>query len=205
MFTGLIKEIGTLESKATKRNGLVYKVKCLDVHKHIELGASIAVDGICQSVTEIGSNYFKAIAGSATFTKSTIKSWKVGRKLNLEPALSVGDSLDGHFVQGHIESVIRIIKIYQENLTTIIRLSKPPLIEIEECDSVAIDGISLTVSRVFSNSFEVNILPDTFSRTSLKYRKVTEMANFESDFLKPKNRSTIGSLNNSKLTKWGYV
>lgn len=214
MFTGFIKEVGLLQFIRPITAGLLYRVKCDSLHRKVEKGGSVAVDGICQSVTDITATGFEAIAGTATLNKTTLLMWRKGRQLHLEPALSMGEPLDGHLVQGHIKDVVRLEKSFtgggneRRAKTRILRFRIPDNIQYSiGCeDSVAIDGVSLTVSLVTDCFFEVNILPDTLSRTHLLTKKRGDFLNFEPDFLKSGNQNNSGSqLTNTKLLKWGYL
>lgn len=208
MFTGLIREIGTLEWLRRTSEGWLYQVKSSTVHRGLKEGASIAVDGICQSVTTLLPEGFQAIAGEATFKKTTFSSWKRGRLLHLEPALQMQDSLDGHLVQGHVGAKTSLLKMIRRKGTVILSFSIPDFMigQLDPQDSVALDGVSLTVSRVDGGSFEVNILPDTWSRTHLAHKRRGDLLNFEADFLKPKSPVLSNTkLSNRKLTQWGYV
>jgi riboflavin synthase len=184
MFTGLITDIGTV--RAIEQPG--------DTHLTIEagfdmadvpMGASIACSGVCLTVVEKGPDWFRAVASAETLTKTTIGEWKAGRRINLERSLTLGQELGGHFVFGHVDGVAVLEAIRAEGESMRLTIVPPAALirYIAPKGSVALDGISLTVNEADQRSFGVNIIPHTWTATSLQEAKPGQKMNIEIDML----------------------
>lgn len=149
------------------------------------LGDSIATNGVCLTVTNLGDDFFEAEAMLETINNTTFKDLKSGDLLNLERALSPTKRLDGHIVQGHVDGVGKIINIINSNNEIVYKVSADEdlLKYIVNKGSIALDGISLTVSDVDKNSLEVSIIPTTIRETNLKNKKVGDLINIETDII----------------------
>ena len=188
MFTGIIREVGTLLIR--REAGDTYlRIACQRAPETIETGASIACNGICLTVmetgTEDGRNWFEAAASAETKDKTTLGAWQPGQRINLEPALRLGDELGGHIVSGHVDGVGEITGIRAEGDSHRLSLRAPDALArfIASKGSVCIDGISLTVNEVDGPAFGVNIIPHTWSVTSLAGAEPGGQVNLEIDLL----------------------
>ena len=188
MFTGMIREVGTLLSR--REAGDTYlRIACQRAPETIEIGASIACNGICLTVmetgTEDGRNWFEAAASAETKDKPTLGAWQPGQRINLEPALRLGDELGGHIVSGHIDGVGEITGVRAEGDSHRLTLRAPEALArfIASKGSICIDGISLTVNEVAGSTFGVNIIPHTWSVTSLAGAEPGGQVNLEIDLL----------------------
>lgn len=192
MFTGIIREVGTLLSR--REAGDTYlRIACQRAPETIEIGASIACNGICLTVMETGTtpgpddgrHWFEVAASAETKNKTTLGAWQPGQRINLEPALRLGDELGGHIVSGHIDGVGEIAAIRAEGDSHRLTLRAPEALArfIASKGSICVDGISLTVNEVEGASFGVNIIPHTWSVTSLAGAEPGGQVNLEIDLL----------------------
>ena len=188
MFTGIIREVGTL--LARRDAGDTYlRIGCARAPETIETGASIACNGVCLTVMETGSddgrNWFEVAASAETKAKTTIGGWQPGQRVNLEPALRLGDEMGGHIVSGHVDAVGEITAIRPEGDSHRITIQVPEGLArfIASKGSISVDGISLTVNEVEGAAFGVNIIPHTWAVTSLAEAKPGTRVNIEIDLL----------------------
>lgn len=205
MFTGLIKEIGRIASVERIDGGLRYGVVCAETAAGLSRGASVSVDGICQTVTELFRDGFRAEAVASTLQKTTIGSFVRGRMVNLEPALRAGDALDGHILQGHVQQTGKLLSIRKQGIAVVLRIKADTGQGrgIIPEGSVGIDGISLTVASCRSGEFCVSIIPETWISTTLSGKKPGDLLNIEGDLLLRGGAVSAG-LNTDKLREWGY-
>jgi riboflavin synthase len=185
VFTGLIEEIGTIENLKKSDNQYTVKINCSKVLKDSKIGDSIALNGMCVTIIEKGSNYFKADLTLESIARSSIKYSNVGDEVNLERALKLSDRLDGHIVNGHIDGIARIKEIKnQKNSYSYFFICDNLLSKyIVEKGSVSIDGTSLTVAYTHDNIFSVALIPLTLEKTILKNKKAGDIVNIECDIL----------------------
>ncbi len=150
-----------------------------------KIGDSIATNGVCLTVTKLGENFFEAEAMLETINNTTFKELKDGEILNLERALSPTKRLDGHIVQGHVDGVGKIINTTHNSNEIVYKISaeEDVLKYVVNKGSIALDGISLTVSKVDRNSLEVSIIPTTIRETNLKDKKLGDSINIETDII----------------------
>lgn len=179
MFTGIAEELGKVVE--FRQNSSITKVKiaCKKVLEDTKLGDSIMTDGVCLTVTELTDSYYKADIMAESLRKTKFDRSLLGKEVNLERALRFSDRLDGHIVQGHVDGVGRLISINKNvyRFKTSRDISK----YIVNKGSIAIDGISLTVSFEQGDIFEVSLIPETLARTNLKNKKVGDLVNLETD------------------------
>jgi len=188
MFTGIIRELGTVLSRRDAGDTYV-RIACQRPAETIEPGASIACNGICLTVLEAGreggQSWFEVSASAETKDRTTLGEWREGTRVNLEPALRVGDELGGHILSGHVDGVGEIVAVRPEGdshrLT--IRVPEPLAKFIASKGSIAVDGISLTVNEVEGAAFGVNIIPHTWAVTSLSAAREGTKVNLEIDLL----------------------
>lgn len=183
MFTGIIEEIGTIRSIRHDSRSAVLSIGCRTVLEGTHIGDSIAVNGTCLTVTELGKDWFSADATPETVSRTSLSILRTGSPVNLERALRVGDRLGGHIVSGHVDGTGRIISaIEDENALNLTISCKPELGRyILLKGSVAVDGVSLTVMQKNSHGFSVSIIPHTGTATILLKKRIGDPVNIECD------------------------
>ncbi|NLV76958.1 MAG: riboflavin synthase [Tissierellia bacterium] len=185
MFTGLIEEIGKVVDIFERNKMWSITFECEKILEDVDVGDSIAVNGVCLTVEEYDENLFKANVMAETMRKSNLKYLKKGSSVNLERALKIGDRFGGHIVSGHIDG-IGIIEEYEDEGDAIwvsISTSKDILKYIVYKGSVAVDVVSLTVSYVDEKIFKVSIIPHTNENTTLIKRNIKDVVNIECDLI----------------------
>ena len=184
MFTGLIKDIGTLKKITPTSFGKCFVVET-DLTKILTPDASLAVNGTCLTVTKIENKTVTLDLIHITLEKTNLGNLYEGDLVNLEPALRVGDPLGGHFVQGHVNGVIQILKIEARggNYEFTLNLPKEFRKYLISEGSIALDGISLTIAKLAPDNFTVSIIPYTFEHTNFGRKKVGDSVNLEVDML----------------------
>ncbi len=185
MFTGLIQDIGTIRSVEDRGDDVRLEIETgLDL-KNVSVGASIACSGVCLTVTDKSENSFFTDVSSETLTKTLIKNWSTGDRVNIEPSLRLGDELGGHFVFGHVDGVAELLEITQDGESYRFKIRPPKELAqyIASKGSLSLDGISLTVNEVEGDIFGVNIIPHTWENTTLGSKKTGDFINIEIDML----------------------
>ena len=185
MFNGIVEEIGVVDALERRKNLSVIKVRARKVLKGTKPGDSIAVEGVCLTVTEKKKNILAFDMMRETVSKTSLGRFRRGDKVNLERALKAGARVSGHFVTGHIDEVgrveQRIVEANYEELS--IRLPKELGKYIVPKGSVALDGVSLTVGKVGKDRFSVYLIPFTKQVTTLGSKKKGDRVNIETDIL----------------------
>jgi len=190
VFTGLVQEIGEIRS-LEPRNGsggadvrLVVGCRAID-RARLELGASICVDGVCLTVTEVDTDSFAADVSNETLRVTTLGGKRAGSRVNLEPSLRAGDSLGGHWVSGHVDGIAEVVATQRDARSLQARLEAPrPLARyIARKGSVTLDGVSLTVNDVDDTRFSINLIPHTLEVTTLGALAQGSRLNLEIDLL----------------------
>ena len=181
MFTGIVQEIGTIASRPT--GGLV--INAGKIIEGIELGGSIAVNGVCQTVTEFTSTSFTVDVMPETFRKTNLGSLKIGDRVNLERPLGLGGEVGGHLVQGHIDDTGEVVSLSPEGDAVIMRFKAPEELMpyIVTKGFIAVDGTSLTVVDKDATSFSVSIVGFTRDNTILTDRRIGDKVNLEADII----------------------
>ena len=186
MFTGIITDIGTVQS-VEMRGDLRARIRCGYDMAGVDLGASIACDGVCLTVVDKGADWFEVDISAETLSTSTIndQSWRPGRRLNLERALRVGDELGGHIVSGHVDGVAHIVELHDDGDSLRLRFRAPDALArfIAPKGSVALNGTSLTVNEVEGADFGVNLIPHTQAVTTWGQAAPGDAVNLEIDTL----------------------
>ncbi len=184
MFTGIITDIGELIS-LDKQGDWQLRIKTHWNTKDIDIGASIACSGICLTVLDRKGDYFDVSASMETVSITTLQTWQLGKKINFERALRVGDELGGHIVSGHVDGIITLSEIKPDNDSYRLKFLIDDKFKglIASKGSVCIDGISLTVNSVTDSSFDVNIISHTWNETTIGNCVVGDVANLEIDML----------------------
>ncbi len=200
MFTGIVSDVGVVESVEEHANLRHLRIACSYPPKTIAIGASIACNGVCLTVTARGSSgegsWFEADVGAETLARTTSGQWKIGTRLNLERALRVGDELGGHIVTGHVDGVAEIIEIEDFEGMRRIDFCAPKKLSrfIAEKGSVALDGTSLTVNKVASKKVSVLLIPHTLKATTWGSAQVGTKVNLEVDLLARYAARFVGGL-----------
>lgn len=185
MFTGIVEEVGKISEFHKSSQGARIVVGCKSVLENLHLGDSVAVDGCCQTVVEIGGNSFSAELSPETLKITTFASAKVGSKVNLERALTPTSRLGGHIVQGHVDCLGKFLKSekFDSFYELTFELPRTECKYIVNKGSIAINGVSLTVASVEGNVFTVAVIPHTWENTTLKNLSAGDDVNIETDIL----------------------
>lgn len=181
MFTGLIREIGTL----VRRGDGALVIACPGLRPGIAIGDSIAVCGVCLTARALTADGFEADVSPETLSRSTLAKLRPGSRINLEPALAVGERLGGHIVQGHVDGVGTCAAIRPSGEGYEVRFNMPAALSkyVAAKGSIAVDGVSLTVTSLDSGSFAVAVIPHTWSGTTLQFLRAGDAVNLEVDIL----------------------
>ena len=212
MFTGIIAALGKVVAVQTQGGDVRLEVASqkLDLND-VELGDSIAVNGVCLTVVSMQSDRVYFDVSKETLDRTSIGIAKIGSEINLEKALAVGDRLGGHFVSGHVDGMGECIKRETSARSIIFQFRIPSNLEryIAEKGSICIDGVSLTVNEVSQGIFEVNIIPHTLEETIIKDYQVGTRVNLEVDLIArylerliPGEKSNVTQ---DKLLKHGFL
>ena len=185
MLTGLIEEVGTIQSVRHGARSCVLTIGCRTVLEGSQIGDSIAVNGVCLTVTSMGGSYYTADVMAETMSRSSLGQLSTGAKVNLERAMPANGRFGGHIVSGHIDGTGTVQSIEpDDNAVWYTIAAKADLLcYIVEKGSITIDGISLTVAYVDAHCFKVSIIPHTQQVTALHDRKVGDIVNLECDII----------------------
>ena len=184
MFTGIITDIGLIDD-LTQEGDLRARIKTSYETTEIDMGASIASDGVCLTVIAIGPDWYDVQISAETVSKTNISGWSISKKVNLERALRVGDELGGHILSGHVDGVAEVISVVDEGDSTRVQLRAPEELArfIASKGSVALNGTSLTVNDVSGAIFGVNFIPHTKEFTTWGEVAIGDAVNLEIDTL----------------------
>jgi riboflavin synthase len=185
VFTGLIKEVGKVKKITKNEEGILLEIFCPKLISEIKIDDSIAVNGVCLTATKVSKESFLAQAIHVTLEKTITGNFKTGDPVNLELALRASDRLGGHMVQGHVNTTAKLINIESsgDNYQLRLELNQSITPYVVQEGSIAINGISLTLSKLTSTFFEVSIIPHTWEVTNLKNFKVGDLLNIEVDMM----------------------
>lgn len=185
MFTGIIEEIGQIRSVSKNRVSAAITIKAHSILQDVAVGDSIAVNGICLTVTGYTKDSFTVDMMHETFDRTCACAWRRGTEVNLERAMAAGGRFGGHIVSGHIDGTGTISGIRQDDNAVWYEVTADPRIlrYVVEKGSIAIDGISLTVASVGKDRFSVSTIPHTRNMTTLSERKTGDKVNLENDIV----------------------
>ncbi|MBB99454.1 MAG: riboflavin synthase [Rhodobacteraceae bacterium] len=189
MFTGIISDIGRILEIAPIPAGLRTRIATAYDPDGIDIGASIACDGVCHTVTAKGrgadGNWFDIESAAETLRLTTVGTWTVGGRVNLERSLKIGDELGGHIVQGHVDATAELIERTDHPDSVYFRFRVPAEFArfIAKKGGIALDGTSLTVNEVEGDTFSVFLIPHTLTATTWGDRKVGDRVNLEVDMM----------------------
>jgi riboflavin synthase len=195
MFTGLVEDVGTVVRADRRNDALVLAIKPtrLEVDELV-VGESICHDGACLTVTDLASGGYTVLAGAETLARTTLGQLRVGKRVNLERALRVGDRLGGHWVTGHVDGTGELAarRDLGANLVLVVRAAAPLLRYVVEKGSVALAGVSLTVNAVDHDTLSVAIIPHTRDHTTLGDLAIGAAVNVEVDLLAKHVEKLVG-------------
>jgi len=185
MFTGLIAELATVRALTKKQTGFSLTLQAPKILPKLKVGDSVAVNGVCLSITNLAGETFTADVMPETVRLTNLRHLCGGDRVNVERALRLSDGLDGHLVSGHIEGVGNITAKKQDGIAWLVTIKTPPVLlkYIAAKGSIAIDGISLTVTAVGSDYFCVALIPLTMRETTLGFKDIGAEVNLETDVL----------------------
>ena len=185
MFTGIIEELGEITAWQPTADAARLTVRAPLAVSDAKHGDSISVSGVCLTVVDQGSDWFTSDVMAETIAMSTLAGAAAGVRVNIERAAQVGDRLGGHIVQGHIDGTSSVLSVTDGSAWRVVRFSLSPELAplVARKGSIAIDGVSLTVSDVGTDWLEVSLIPETLSATTLGARAVGDSVNIETDIL----------------------
>jgi riboflavin synthase len=183
VFTGIIEEIGTIRSVRKGNTSGSLTIEAGEILSGVKIGDSIAVNGICLTVTGLEGSGFTVDVMHETFDRSNGAMFQAGMRVNLERAMAADGRFGGHIVSGHIDGVGRVKRTWKDENAVWYEISAPAgiLRYIVEKGSIAVDGISLTVAKAGTDSFQVSVIPHTRNMTTLSEKKRGDMLNLEND------------------------
>ena len=184
MFTGIVTDIGIITA-LDQQGDLRARITTGYDTAGIDMGASIASDGVCLTVVDLGPDWYDVQISAETVNMTNLGKWAVGKRVNLERALKVGDELGGHIVSGHVDGVAEVVSIKDEGDSTRVQMRAPDDLArfIALKGSVALNGTSLTVNEVEGNVFGINFIPHTKDFTTWGDVALGDMVNLEIDTL----------------------
>jgi riboflavin synthase len=185
MFTGIIKETGKISKINDSKDFKELTIECRLLTMDMKIGDSIAVDGCCLTVTGFNKEHFTCDISYSTINSTTFVNAKIGEVLNLEDSLTATDKLGGHFVAGHVDGIVKIVKIIKIGNAYKLDIMPPPGLFpfLAQKGSAALDGISLTIAQSKKDLVSFAIIPHTFENTNLKFKKAGDLLNIEVDMM----------------------
>ena len=184
MFNGIIYNTGSVHSIIKTKKSLFIGIKSKLRFNHKEVGSSVCCDGICLTLVKIKKKIIYFYISNETLIRSNFKLLKKNKIINLEKSISYGQKISGHFTQGHVDTVAKIqyVKIIEKAWVISFQILNKKLTKfLVEKASISINGVSLTISKVKKNSFEINVIPHTLKLTNLKNLKTKNLVNVELD------------------------
>jgi len=184
MFSGIIEDVGRVEKIIHEKNNLILLINS-KISKHLKVDQSVSHNGVCLTVTEVFDNSHQVTAIKETLNTSNLSSLISGGSVNLERSLKLGDRIDGHIVQGHVDQTAECVEIKDENGSWVytFKYNKPAGVGVIQKGSIAINGVSLTICNNKTNMFSVAVIPYTHENTNFKEIVVGSIVNVEFDVL----------------------
>ena len=185
MFTGIVTDIGRVRRVAETARDRRYEIETAWDTAGIDLGASVSHAGCCLTVTEKGPGWFAVEVSGETLSKTTLGGWRAGDPVNLERAARLGDEMGGHVVSGHVDGLGQVVSVTPDGGSHRIVIAAPSPLHryIASKGSITVDGVSLTVNAVDGVEFGLNIIPHTWTATTLGRLKAGDFVNLEIDML----------------------
>ena len=184
MFNGIIYNTGKVHSIIKTKNSLYIGIQSKLKFNQKEIGSSVCCDGACLTLTEVKNNLIYFYISNETLKRTNFKLLKTNHIINLEKSILYGQNISGHFIQGHVDTVAKIIKLDIVDKTWILKfkiLNKDYSNLLLQKASISINGVSLTISKCIKNYFEINVIPHTLKLTNLKNLKIKSLVNIELD------------------------
>jgi riboflavin synthase len=202
MFTGLIEMLCTVKSARHTAGSMQLTVDLGELADETKVGDSIAINGVCLTVTQLTANVAGFDVSPETLKKSALNRLKVGSKVNVERAVKAGDRLGGHIVAGHIDGTAKIAAVQKQDNFWNIRFSASPelLDQMVVKGSVAVDGISLTITNLDKDSFSAAIIPETLKKTTLGKAKIGDSVNIETDIITKTVKKQLENMSGQQQT-----
>lgn len=214
MFTGLVEEVGRIRDPRPLENGRAFRLEATRVIEGLARGDSVAVDGVCLTVTDIRSDDFEVQCVATTLERTTLGAYSEGQRVNLERAMRMGDRLGGHLVQGHVDGVGRVRSVTPMGELVLIDCEVPEEVALVTVlhGSIALNGVSLTVNELPGDRVVgVSIIPYTWSHTALADLRPGDAVNLEGDLIGKYVRQLLGRPGRDRtdvsadlLRGWGY-
>ena len=203
MFTGLIEEVGKIKAIKKSSRACVVQIGAAKVLEEIQVGDSVAVNGICLTVTDFDRSSFTVDVMPQTWQMTALAQLERGSSVNLERAMAASDRFGGHFVSGHIDGKAQVQAIRPQGNAVVydFRAGKALLDDMVNQGSVAIDGISLTLVQVDQGGFRVSVIPHTLDQTNLPQKKVGDWVNIETDMIGKYVKRFMAKAESSDLTE----
>lgn len=185
MFTGIVEAMGRVHSVADQHGLRRIRIESAELAPHLEVGASISVDGVCLTVEGQTSGLFDASIVTSTMARTLAGQYRAGSRVNLERAARLGDRLDGHLVQGHVDGMGRLLRITEDGGTRLLDFSIPEDVARGTVlhGSVTLNGVSLTVNELGESNCQVAIIPHTWQHTNLGVLEPGDAVNVEGDLI----------------------
>lgn len=197
MFTGIIEEVGTVKTIRPDNRAISIGISSFEVIKDLQLGDSVAVNGVCLTVVNNASSIFEVEVGPETIARTTLPYLKIEDKVNLERAIKAGKRIGGHIVTGHVDAVTTLRTIKRLGKASQVYFDIPRGLEVflAEKGSIALDGVSLTVATIEDATFSVSLIPYTIENTTFSQKKAGSKLNLEVDIFA---RYVVRALNLTK-------
>ena len=207
MFTGLIEEQGKIKTIVKSANGMELTVNCSKILDDVKNGASICINGACQTVTEYGKDYIKVQASNETLKVTNYGKLEVGEKVNLERALTLNKRIDGHIVSGHVDCVAEFVESRDEGFSKrfFFKLPKAFTKYVIYKGSIAINGVSLTVASIDNDIFSAEIIPTTLKEVNLSDLKIGDIVNIETDLFGKYVEKILNSKDNTNKISYDFL
>jgi riboflavin synthase len=185
MFTGIVKEVGTIASVEGGEDGIRLVVEASDTASKVGLGDSVSIGGVCLTVVAVEDSRLAFDAVPETLRRTSLGSLAAGAGVNLEPALAAGEPMGGHVVQGHVDGVGRVVSLEPEGDGARLTIAAEPdlLRYCVEKGSIAVEGVSLTIAALLGDGFEIALVPHTLAATTLGGLRSGDPVNLEADVL----------------------
>jgi len=185
MFSGIITHTGKISKISKNKNNCIIKIKSKIMFSKEEIGSSISCSGACLTLEKYNNNVSSFYLSSETLKRTIFKSSKIGDIINLEKSIKLGNRISGHFVQGHVDTTSQVKKISRSGKSRLINfklINKYKKYLINK-GSITINGVSLTISKIYRDSFQISIIPHTLKSTNLINLKLKDTVNIEFDIL----------------------
>lgn len=207
MFTGLIEEQGKIKNCNISSNGMEITILCNKILSDIKIGASVAVNGACQTITDFGKDYICVQASNETLKVTNYNNLKFGDTVNLERALTLNKRIDGHIVLGHVDCTAEFINSKQDGFskTFFFKLPKEFTKYVIYKGSITINGVSLTIASVNNDIFSVELIPTTLKEVNLSQLTKGEFVNIETDLFAKYIEKILNSKDNTSKINYGFL